>query len=67
MPRNGSTVKKTYNLPEDLILLAKRHFKARTETEAVILALRQVAFMDEVDRAMRATSGKIPGFRSPFR
>lgn len=63
MGRNGNTVKKTYNLPPDLIARVKKIFKARTETEAIILALREMAFMDRVEKAMRATSGKLPGFK----
>lgn len=56
-------MKKTYNLPPDLIARVKKIFGARTETEAIVLALREMAFMDDVDRALRATSGKIPDFR----
>jgi hypothetical protein len=63
MRRNGSTVKKAYNLPANLIARVKRILRARTETEAVVLALREVAFMDEVGKALRSTSGKIPNFK----
>lgn len=63
MARRAATVKKTYNLPPDLIERVKRIFKARTETEAVILALREMTFMEEVHRAIRSTSGKIPDFK----
>jgi hypothetical protein len=63
MARRAATVKKTYNLPPDLIERVKKIFKARTETDAVILALREMTFMEEVGRAIRSTSGKIPGFK----
>jgi len=58
-----SAVKKTYNLPPDLIARAKRVLKARTETEAIIRSLREVAFLDDIERAVRATSGRLPGYR----
>lgn len=63
MRRNGNTVKKTYNLPKDLIASAKKHFKVKTETEAIIKALEQIAYMDRVERAIRATAGKLPGYK----
>ena len=63
MDKRVTRVKKTYNLPPDLIARVKRIFKARTETEAIILALRKMSFMDEIDRAVRASSGKIPDFK----
>ncbi len=56
-------VKKTYNLPPELIARVKRIFGAKTETEAIILALREMAFMEDVDRAMRAASGRMPDFK----
>ncbi len=59
-----ATVKKTYNLPPALVSRAKRILKARTETEAVIRSLEEVAFMDEVERAVRATGGRIPKFET---
>lgn len=67
MRRNGNTVKKTYNLPKDLIARVKRIFKAKTETEAIILALREMTYMDEVEKAVRKAGGKIPGYKSIFR
>ena len=59
-----ATVKKTYNLPPDLVLRAKKVLKARTETEAIILSLEEAVFMNEIQRAIRATSGALPKFRS---
>ena len=58
-----ATAKKTYNLPPALIARAKRVLKARTETEAIVRSLREVAFLDEVERAVRTTSGRLPGYR----
>ena len=63
MEKRVATIKKTYNLPPDLIARVKRIFKARTETEAIILALREMTFMEEIDRAVRSSSGKIPNFK----
>ena len=56
------TVKKTYNLPPELIARAKRILKARTETEAIVRSLEEVAFMDQVERAVRGVAGKAPSF-----
>ena len=66
MAKRRATVKKTYNLPPALIARAKRILKARTETEAIIQSLEEVAFMRDVERSVRATGGKAPGF-SPLR
>jgi hypothetical protein len=57
------TVKKTYNLPPRLVARAKRVFKARTETEAIVRSLEDAVFMDDVARAIRATAGRLPQFR----
>lgn len=67
MRRNGNTVKKTYNLPKDLIALMKKHFKVKTETEAIILAMKEIAFMDEVERRLEKVSGRFPRLKSVFR
>lgn len=56
-------VKKTYNLPQDLIARVRKIFRVKTETEAIVLALREMTFMEEVERAVRTTSGKIPDFK----
>ena len=63
MGKRVPTVKKTYNLPPDLIARVRKLFKAKTGTEAIILALREMTFMEEVERAFRATSGKLPCFK----
>jgi hypothetical protein len=63
MAAQRAAVKKTYNLPPVLVTKAKRILKARTETEAIIRSLEEIAFMDEVARAVRATGGRIPRFQ----
>jgi hypothetical protein len=60
----GATVKKTYNLPPRLVTRAKRILKVRTETEAIVRSLEEVLFMDDVERAVRATGGRLPQFRA---
>jgi hypothetical protein len=46
---------------------AKRILKVRTETEAIVRSLEEVAFMDEVERAVRGAGGKLPDFMKPAR
>jgi hypothetical protein len=58
-------VKKTYNLPPALVARAKRILKSRTETDAIVKSLEEVAFRDDVERALRATGGKLPDFQLP--
>jgi hypothetical protein len=62
MSSRRATAKKTYNLPPDLIDRAKRILKARTETEAIIRSLEEVAFMAEVESSVRASGGALPSF-----
>lgn len=57
-----TTVKKTYNLPPALLARAKRILKARTETETIVRSLEEVAFMDEVGRAVKLAGGRLPKF-----
>lgn len=63
MEKRVHTVKKTYNLPPDLVARVRKIFRVKTETEAVILALREMSFMEEIGRALRTTSGKLPKFK----
>jgi hypothetical protein len=63
MQKKAPTVKKTYNLPPDLIDRVRKIFKARTETEAIILALKEMTFMEDVTRALRSTSGSLPHYK----
>ena len=65
MPSRRATVKKTYNLPPTLVARAKRILKSRTETDAIIKSLEEVAFRDDVERALRTTGGKLPAFQLP--
>jgi hypothetical protein len=65
MRERRSTVKKTYNLPPALVSRAKRILKARTETEAIVRSLDVVTFMDQVERAVRAASGRLPDYEPP--
>jgi hypothetical protein len=57
-------VKKTYNLPPELVQRAKRVLKARTETEAIVISLEDAVFMSEVEKAVRSTSRALPKFRA---
>jgi hypothetical protein len=63
MRRSTATAKKTYDLPPDLVKRVKKVLDARTETEAIILCMNEVAFMDDVERVVKETGGKLPGFR----
>lgn len=64
MRRSTATVKKTYNLPPDLVKRVKKVLGAKTETEAIIRCMNEVAFMDDVERAVKDTGGRLPDFRS---
>jgi len=63
MEKRLPTVKKTYNLPPTLISRVRKIFKVKTETEAIVLALREMTFMEDVERAVRSTSGKMPNYK----
>ena len=63
--RRRASVKRTYNLPPALVSRARRILDVQTETETIVRSLEEVAFMDDVERAVRATGGRIPGFRLP--
>lgn len=62
----ATTAKKTYNLPPKLLARARRILGVRTETQAVVRSLQEVVFVDEVEKAVRQTSKKLPRF-SPVR
>jgi hypothetical protein len=62
MSSNPATVKKTYNLPPDLVRRVKKVLHAKTETEAIVRCMQQVAFMDDVERAVKGTGGAFPDF-----
>jgi hypothetical protein len=44
------------------VLKAKRILAVKTETEAIVRSLEEVTFMDEVERAVRASAGRLPKF-----
>ena len=50
-------------VPPALVERAKRIFDARTETEAIIRSLEEHVFMQQVERAVRATAGKLPDLK----
>lgn len=58
-----NVVKKTYNLPASLIARAQRILETRTETETIVRALGEIAFLDEVERAVRRSAARLPRFR----
>src|SRR6185369_13479751 len=47
-----ATAKKAYNLPPALVRRVKKILGAKTETEAIVRCMSEVAFMDDVDRAV---------------
>jgi hypothetical protein len=63
MRGSTATAKKTYDLPPDLVTRVKKVLDAKTETEAIILCMNEVAFMGDVERALKETGGKLPSYR----
>lgn len=63
MRRTAAAVKKTYNLPPDLVKRVKKVLGAKTETEAIIRCMSEVAFMDDVERAVKETGGRFADFQ----
>lgn len=59
-----AVVKKTYNLPPELVTRAKRILRVRTETEAIVRALEEVANEDAIHRIVRRMGGRLPDFQS---
>lgn len=62
--RAEATVKKTYNLPPKLVRHVKQVLKVKTETEAIVRSLQEVAFMDELEKTIRSTGAKLPKYKS---
>ena len=62
MPRRLRIVKKAYSLPLDLVRRVKKVLHAKTETEAIVRCMQQVAFLADVERAVRETGGVFPDF-----
>ena len=63
MARRPATVKKTYNLPPDLIARAVQIFDARTETEAIVRSLEEIAHEHAIHRAVKNVGGRLPNFK----
>lgn len=63
MRATAATVKKTYNLPPALVKRVKKILGAKTETEAIVRCMAEVAFMDDVERAVKETGGRFPDFK----
>jgi hypothetical protein len=61
--RRSATVKKTYNLPPELVQRAKRVLKARTETEAIVISLEDAVFMFDLEKAVLSSSRALPKLR----
>ena len=54
--------KKTWLLDQRLIDLARKHYRTKTEKEAVTKALEDVVTDEKIDKALRKTAGKLPDF-----
>jgi hypothetical protein len=63
MRRTAAAVKRTYNLPPELVQRVKKITGAKTETEAIVLCMTEVAFMADVERAVKETGGHFPDFK----
>ena len=59
-----TTVKKTYNLPPKLLKRVKQLLHAKTETEAIVRSLQEVAIMNDIEQAVRATGGTTPKYKA---
>jgi hypothetical protein len=59
-----ATVKKAYKLPPKLLKRVKQLLHAKTETEAIVRSLQEVANMDDIEQAVRATGGKMPKYKA---
>lgn len=53
------TRKKTYLLPQDLIEKAKRALGAKTETEAIVMAMREVALRRDLVKWHLKNKGRL--------
>ena len=59
-------VKKTWLIDPELVRKARKACGARTETETVTLALREVLVRDEINRAFRRQGPVLAELESPF-
>jgi hypothetical protein len=58
--------KKTWLLEQSLIDRVRRIYRAKTETDAVTRALREVVVREKIKKAFRASAGKIPRIEKVF-
>jgi hypothetical protein len=58
-------VKKTFRLNQALLDRARKALGARTETEAIEMALDDIVFGDELDRVLGKYGGRV-AIRRPF-
>ena len=58
--------KKTWRLDQLLIDRVRRIYRAKTETEAVTRALREVVVREQIRKAFRLSAGKIPRIERVF-
>ena len=58
--------KKTWLLEQSLIDRVRRIYRAKTETDAVTRALREVVVREKIKKAFRVSAGKIPRIEKLF-
>ena len=61
-----AAVKKTWLIDQDLVSRARKVCGARTETETVTRALREMIVRDEIDRAFRRNSARLADIEIVF-
>ena len=59
-------VKKTWLIDPELVGRARKICGARTETETVTLALREILVRDDIDRAFRRHGRSLAGLEAVF-
>ena len=59
-------VKKTWLIDPELVRQAQKISGARTETETVTRALREIVVRDEIDKAFRRHSSTLAGLEAIF-
>lgn len=63
MRRTAAPVRKSYSLPRALVRRVKKVLGAKTETEAIMRCMSEVALMDDVERAVKETGGRFADFQ----
>jgi hypothetical protein len=61
-----NAVKKTWLIDPDLVRRARKISGAKTETETVTLALREILLRDEIDRAFDRHSATLANLETVF-